>query len=293
METNGIVVLPPPESVLALNRSSRERIYAVLSQFEQNHAQYDPFRFRPEKFDQWCADTGLGRVQLELFRQLIYMEGGSLCFADSAIVQALFTPSDFHRLVQALYGERTFLMRMVLNSHSDIDSIIKYWNSDGHVEALRPLMESMAKVPGGTAVNVSYLLPVFARVRLYTFATPAANHRPHYENCFWTAMNFFREQPDPRFFNLAYTRRALETDYVQASDPLRYGDLIMLSDSSGRPIHLCVYLADDVVFTKNGGDCLQPWVLMKIPDMRAYYNAVEPAQMTVYRRRPSLANASR
>jgi len=42
-------------------------------------------------------------------------------------------------------------------------------------------------------------------------------------------------------------------------------------------------LADDVVFTKNGGDYMQPWVLMKIPDMLAYYNAKEPAQVTVYR----------
>ena len=98
-------------------------------------------------------------------------------------------------------------------------------------------------------------------------------------------MNFFQEQPDPRFFSLENTKQVLESDYSKRSDAPIYGDLIMLKDSTGRPVHLCVYLADDVVFTKNGGDCMQPWVLMKIADMRAYYHAKEPAQMTVYRSR--------
>jgi len=42
-------------------------------------------------------------------------------------------------------------------------------------------------------------------------------------------------------------------------------------------------LADDVVFTKNGGEYMQPWVLMKIADMLAYYNATAPARLTVFR----------
>ena len=48
-------------------------------------------------------------------------------------------------------------------------------------------------------------------------------------------------------------------------------------------IHMCVYLADDVVFTKNGGDYLQPWVLMKIPDLVKYYASKSPVRVTVHR----------
>src|SRR5882762_3885445 len=98
-------------------------------------------------------------------------------------------------------------------------------------------------------------------------------------------MNFFREQPDTQIFNVENTKRVLASDYAPRSDSPIYGDLIMLKDSLGRPIHLCVYLADDVVFTKNGADCMHPWVLMKIPDMLAYYNARETAQLNVYRSR--------
>jgi len=96
-------------------------------------------------------------------------------------------------------------------------------------------------------------------------------------------MNFFKEKPDAQFFSAKSTQQALETDYAKTREHPVYGDLILLSDSRGRPIHLCVYLADDVVFTKNGEDYMQPWVLMKIPDVLAYYNAREPAQLTVFR----------
>ena len=50
---------------------------------------------------------------------------------------------------------------------------------------------------------------------------------------------------------------------------------------------MCVYLADEVVFTKNGRDKIEPWVLMKLPDMLAWYKAKEPVQVAVYRARKS------
>ena len=279
----GIFVSPPPDVVLELSRPARERIYRALAESEVNSAQRDPFRFGPETFEQWASAIGLEEEQLETLRRLTYMQGGSLCFCDGPILQRLFSPAAFKRLVKALYGERTFLMRLIINSETDIDSLIKYWGKGGRAQALRPLFESMAKVPGGTSINISYLLPTFARLRLYTYANDSTDPALTKENCFWTAMNFFNDKPDLQFFSAKNSKRVLESDYYKTPGSPAYGDLLLLSDSSGNPIHLCVYLADDVVFTKNGGDFMQPWVLMKIPDMLAYYNAKEPAQMAVFR----------
>lgn len=281
--TNGIFVSPPADVILELSRGTRERIYSVLAESEVNSPQCDPFRFRPETFEQWTLDTGLEEEQLQILRRLSYMHSGSICFCDGAIVQRLFSPADFRRLVKALYGERTFLMRLVVNADTDIDGLIKYWGKGGRAHALRPLFESLAKVPHGTTINVSYLLPIFARVRLYTFANEWTDPLATKENCFWTAMNFFKDKPDPQFLSARNTQRVLENDYAKVTSAPQYGDLILVTDSRDRPVHLCIYLADDVVFTKNGGDYMQPWVLMKIPDMLAYYNAREPAQVTVFR----------
>ena len=56
------------------------------------------------------------------------------------------------------------------------------------------------------------------------------------------------------------------------SDP-RYGDLVFLVKANGDIIHSCVFLADDIVYTKNGGHFTAPWMLATIPDLVDNYSA--------------------
>jgi hypothetical protein len=283
---SGWTVSPPRDLILEMEPALRSRLYAVLQEFPQNSAQCNPFRFRIDGFDEWFAHSGLGSEQLATLRSLIYTNGGTLCFCDGPVLQELFSPSDFKRLVKALYGERTFLMRLRVTPDSDIDAIVKYWGSRKRGEeavTMRPLLEALARVPGGGGVNISYLLPSFARMRLYTYANPAADATATRQNCFWTSMNFFNEKADPQFFNLQNVQRVLTRDYAPTQEPPAYGDLIVLYDEAGQPVHMCVALVEDVVFTKNGIDYLQPWVLMRIPDMLADYFAKTRVRMVVYR----------
>src|SRR6185503_12699172 len=108
-------------------------------------------------------------------------------------------------------------------------------------------------------------------LRLYTFDATATNSTGAGQDCFWTALNFFNETPDPQLVDTAYGLGVLNRDYVETSAPRRFGDLLLLLDEKQRTVHACVYIADEVVFTKNGADELQPWVLMRIPDMLAHY----------------------
>jgi hypothetical protein len=48
---------------------------------------------------------------------------------------------------------------------------------------------------------------------------------------------------------------------------------------------MCVYVADDVVFTKNGANTIQPWVLMKMSEMLGTYEPERPFEVIVYRRK--------
>ena len=281
--SNGFNVFPKPKVLLEMSPTARERIYSVLDDYPANPTQCNPFRFRPAGFEDWLVQTGLGREQQDLVRKLTYRQGESLCFCDAALVQGLFPRDDFKRLVKALYGERTFLMRIRLTPETDIDGLIRYWGQTSHARAMRPLLESMAQIPGGTSVNVSYFLPPFARARLYTYADPTADPGASQQNCYWTAMNFFNEKPDDRFLDLTCVRRVLARDYQPASGSAQFGDLMTVEDGKGRLLHMCVYLADDVVFTKNGRDSIDPWVLMKIPDMMACYQTKEPAHFAFFR----------
>ena len=282
---NGFYVSPPAQVVLEINRAARERIYGVLADSPVNSAQCHPFCFRPESFEESFADSGLGAEQMDLLRKLTYQRGGAVCFCDGAIMQRLLSANDFNRLVKALYGERTFLMRLRVTPATDLEGLVQYWGRAGRAQVLRPLLESMAQVPGGASINISYLLPPFARVRLYTYANPAADPTATLQNCFWTAMNFFSEKPDNRFLDGGFVQRTLASDYEQISGPPAFGDVVTVRDTGGRPIHMCVYLADDVVFTKNGRHHMAPWVLMKLPDMLASYHDKEPAQVAFFRSR--------
>ena len=279
----GFYVSPPLTTVLEMGPAIRSRLYSILAKYGENSAQRHPFRFRPDGFDDWFIGSGLGAAPLEMVRSLIYTNDGTLCFCDGFLAQRMLSTNDFKLLVKALYGENTFLMRVRVTPESDVDAIVEYWAKGRTASVVRPLLEALAKVPGGGSVTVSYLLPPFARLRLYTFANPATDPAAERENCFWTAMNFFNEKPDPRFLDVDNTRRALAIDYLKTDTLPTYGDLIALNDHTGNLIHLCVYLADGVVFTKNGYDYLRPWVLMKIPDMMKYYSAKQPVKLTVYR----------
>jgi hypothetical protein len=62
-----------------------------------------------------------------------------------------------------------------------------------------------------------------------------------------------------------------------------YGDLIFLLNKRGDAIHSAVYLADDIVFTKNGNNSAQPWMLMHLKDLVAEYTTDGAPDVVVYR----------
>jgi hypothetical protein len=137
-------------------------------------------------------------------------------------------------------------------------------------------------------LNISALLPPLPRQLLYRYPQPSADI-PRNADCVWTSMNFFNALPDNRFVDEQFTSQTLQAQYriVPKADAL--GDIIMLHKPSTNGlstlIHMCVQIADDVVFTKNGGDIYQPWVLMHLEDVRALFSYEPVIDTTVFRRR--------
>lgn len=282
IETNGVRLEPPPQFVLELKPADRARLYAILALSPLNCAQCCPFRFQPESFEHWLKGVGLSKESGELIRRLLYPQNNSLCLSDGNLLQAMLPADEFQRVVQSLYSENTFLMRLRVTAETDAEQVINYWGKGGRAHLIRPLILSLKRVPGVGSLSVPYLLPPLARMRLYTYDEPSVGQGIRY-NCSWSAMNFFREKPDDRFVDFDYTLQAIASGYEEVHGLPTYGDVIALFTAAEKPIHFCVYLADGVVFTKNGFDSMQPWVLMKLPDLLEIYPLHSEARTRVYR----------
>jgi hypothetical protein len=97
-------------------------------------------------------------------------------------------------------------------------------------------------------------------------------------------LNFFNETLDTNFFDGTYSKKVLDSEYQPVNDDPTFGDIIALFNDDGDAIHTCVYIADDFVFTKNGINSAQPWVLMRMADMLLiYYNVDQTGRILFLR----------
>jgi hypothetical protein len=286
IDSNSIAIMPPEQLVWSLTPKARQQIYSMLAKSSANYAQCFPFRFPVDGFDAKFKDCGLPVEQVEKLKRLTYTNAGFLCFTDLQAVQKILSAEDFKDLVSSLYAVPTYLLRLRVTPDTDVDALVKYWGRGGREKLVAPLLGALAHAPGGGAINISYFLPPFARLRLYTYPEAWQDPTAPKQDCFFTAMNFFNETPDTNFFDTTYSKRVLDSEYMAVKDEPSFGDVVTLFNSAGEPVHTCVYIAEDFVFTKNGVNSAQPWVLMRMPDMLMIYFAHETSgKMLVLRRK--------
>jgi hypothetical protein len=289
--TNGYAISPSEQDVIGLGNDARQRLYPVLARSAANASQYHPFRCPIDAFAERFANIGLPDEKLKAIRSLSYTNEGYLCLCVDKPFADLFTTNEFRLLVKSFYSISNLRVWLRVTPATDIETLLKYWGKGGRAKALQPFFESVARKPGGGIVNVSFFLPAFAASRLYTYPDPATDPEASKEDCFYTALNFFNALPDPRFIDMQFVRTTLLNDYSRVVGKPMFGDLIVLLDSSNNGVHACIHVADDIVYTKNGMDLLQPWVLMKMPDMLALYPSEPPLQVVRLRRKEADSGA--
>jgi len=285
--SNGFFASPSPALVRGLGSAAREKIYEVLAHSSLNYPQLFPFRFRFGDFAVPFARSGLSPAKLELIKSLTYTNSGDRCLADIELLPDMLSPEEFNRVIDCLYRVPDYRLRLRVFPDSDIDALIKYWGKMGNEKRIRPMLESLAKAGGedGATIGVGFFFPTFARLRLNTFPDSWDEPQVSKEDCFWTSLNFFNERPDMRYLDAAYVRKALNTEFVPVSDEPVFGDLVTLIKPNGDGLHVCVYIADNFVFTKNGMTTLAPWVVMKISDMLLFFPSETEHQMIIYRKK--------
>lgn len=288
VEEGGISFFPEPDLVEALTPETRAKLAAILRRSSVNERYLEPMVIASGDTFGWYKDCGLDDETIELIDKLTYRRGGSLVWSDLGLVSSRLDTLEKRRaLARAATRVRSLVLRIQVGGDSDLASISKYWSEGYKRKAVAPIVECIAENPHVEYLDVVHLLPPVPRRLLYTFPLLEDSREFGTLDCHWTAFNFFQSQS---LLNNIRGNVMAEEFYeryqrVPVDEPLRYGDVIIFVDpTNGDAAHSVVYIAGDIVYTKNGESVSSPWILSRYGDVLACYGHVFPrCRIDVYR----------
>jgi hypothetical protein len=282
--TNGLVVNPPDDLVRRLKLSARTAIYNLLHEWEINTDQNAAFRFGGGNLDAWLAKAPLSANTIQQVHSLAYHNGTYQFFADLHIVlPTIEDPRERSALIQTMARESTVLARLIVDDEQDVDKLVAYWGKGGRAKDVRPLLDSLARVPGKNKIDIIHLLPRFARTLFYTYPGPATEPAANIRDCHWTALNFFNAVPVDNQTDAVIEE--IKNDYYPIYGNLQYGDLVLYLTKAGALYHSAVFIADDLLFTKNGARASRPWMLARMSDMKFFYPQRDGFEIRYFRKK--------
>ncbi len=289
LEENGLVLQGDVPLILSLAPDVRERLYLALSENPANRLHAAPF-FIPDgdPSQLFIGDKRHLSELTALVRRLMYPRNGFLYFSDMEVAYQQI-PTEEARLdfYQSFTGQKAVIARLLIRSNSDIDKLVGYWAHPVpgvRTKDLKPLLEAEQRLPHGGTLSLLNFLPPLARELLFTTALPpSSDQKP--PDCHWTALNFFNLKPDDRLSDVNVASQVVVENYYQVAKPSIYGDLVLLMTTKGHVTHSAVYIADDLVFTKNGINYAIPWTMMRMKDLLGTYSSVQAVQPVFYRRK--------
>jgi hypothetical protein len=284
---NGMVINPPADLVLGLSPDVRARLYTQLAKDNLNFDHAQSFRFIGRTALDWFGGATMSPATRQLVEPLLYADGTFLHFADIESVRAQITaPEERRFLAKALLRNSTVLVRLSVDSPEEVNGLAAYWGIGGRRTDIRPLLESVSAADDDRLVDIVHLLPAFARDHLYRYPKIQTMDltRPLLANCLWSSLNFFEDVPDDRYLDPEYALAALRTNYYVVEHGYQLGDVVALVDDEGDLFHVAVYLADGLLFTKNGTSPVAPWTIMSLDHLKDFYKRRTGNPRIIYHR---------
>ena len=285
--SSGTQLTPSADFLFSLNAEIRNKLYPALAGLGVNLYLDYPYIFPSDTIESIYTDARLHPDDVALLKRLVYPNGDAQQLADYGFLLNQIPTFDRRvALTRALSRQSAVLARLVVRPDTDIDKVAAYWGHmpNVHFTDIRPLLESLKQLPEGGSMSLLYLLPKFARNRLYTFPQPPQAGDPTMD-CHWTTFNFGNDIPDNRFNDPNYAIQYIQKNFYQIAAPSICSDILLLMNDKNEIKHSAVFLADDLVFTKNGNNYRQPWMLMRISDLLATYPNTPPMKAIYMRRK--------
>lgn len=280
-------IFPAPETVESLAPDARAQLYRVLAQWPDNPFHREPMVFDRLDLFQVLDRSGLPEELIQQIGRLVYQDGSITLFSDFPLLLRHLTHPRFERrLLRILTRTRTLLIRLHISKGENLNRLANYWSAgDRHHQAV-PLLRSIAATEGVERLDIAHLLPANPRSQLYTYPSLAnvfvEGRAP---DSLWTAVNFFTNQPLPIYLDSPGAIDQIKKRFTATRPPFAFGDLILISSPETHlPCHACVYVAEDIVYTKHKAGFFSPWIFARMSDVISYHlRGQDQAEITAYR----------
>ena len=280
-----IIVYPKLEDLLQIKGIVRDKLYSEISKHPQNEYYTDPVFILSGNVEEWLAEATLNASQKDVVRQLVWHRGNALVFSN---VGVLLNYAQSSEEIKNTLRAITRCMSLVVSEKFPLkpeqrETFLRYWLGNQPESPRTVFIKAIAKETDiNSSVDILHFLPVIMREKLYTFPSLKDAAKGRMPDCHWTSLNFFNLSARDYYRNTSLAAIQLTQSYNQVSAPYQFGDVLCFTDN-GDGLHTCVYIADDIVLTKNGENILSPWVLLKIDDVSKIYKRTPTTQIQGYR----------
>lgn len=271
-----LVLFPPAGGVLKLTPEVRAAVYRELSHFPANVDMVGPVLIPKGEFDSWFANTSLRPELISLIKQMSYQRGEAIAFSDTSLLMGYVTgESEAKKVISVLSRTKSLILKLTLDQTSKIKDIADYWSTGEPRRSMpnhAPFLHSLLNSNSEEKLDVVHLFPHLPRKLLYTYPDLSSVADGEMPDCHWSSLNFFKYQQEPFFLDSRLASSVIMERFQPVKAPYRFGDLLIFVDQAvGNAFHSCVYVADDIVFTKNGRNLLSPWVLQTLTHVKMTY----------------------
>lgn len=268
-----LTLFPSTDDLEAMTPEMRAVIYPEVAKSPANEFYQYPIYFTGDGVEEWLRDSKLRPELQDIIRKMSYPHGRVQAFSNIAVLLShAQSDAEARRIVKVTTRVRCLIAHLRIEPGDDIKALAAYWTARDAESDILPLLESAGERAGAMAeLDLMHLLPPLARRLLYTYPGLESAREGRMPDCHWTTLNFFNKTPQQYYRDTRLASQHVIESYRRVEPPYRLGDALMFMNSAGDVIHSCVYVADDIVFTKNGENLLQPWVLKKLNGVKQIY----------------------
>ncbi len=274
-EEGKLHLFPPLEALEAMTPAMRNVIYPELARLQDNEFHANPVLITTDTVEEWYRTSKLRPEIVSKIQQMSYKRGDCIAFSDvPAILNHAQSNSEARLIFKTFTRTRALMVRLELDKDTNVGELLNYWTTGLGLRRkdIEPIMQSIIETNGVNRLDIVHILPALTRKLLYTFPSPEMNRQGILPDCHWTSLNFFNYTPHDYLLDGRLATSSVMENFQQVDPPYLYGDILFFVDAAeGNAFHSCVYLADEIVYHKNGRNTLAPWLLSKLSDVKRIY----------------------
>jgi hypothetical protein len=287
VEPEGITLFPSIEQIQQVPNPVRAKLYSTLSKWDKNFYHVEPEIIYADSVRAWLKGYDISETTISFAEKVSYKLGTTMLFADTpAILELAGSEKERLEILRAISRSPALVATVLLDEEHKIDAQ-SYWSKGFSAMNTSPFREAMNRLKAPARIDLIHLLPANVRKLLYTYHNPKTSISGYLPDCHWSALNFFNADPFDHLCEPSKATAYAIANFTPVAPPYEFGDVLFFTDTqSGDAYHSCVYIAADIVFTKNGRSPLEPWVLLKLDKVKSMYDMHFNTNVTAYRRKP-------